>query len=81
MNKVIKSDQEFNAISPKPGDLYIDDDGDELYLLAIVDGGNKYAAISLTEGNRYCEPTNSPEDAVKKLIFYARDSIIHVDRK
>lgn len=75
MNVVDVSEE---AISAERGDLYKDpDSSNEVYIIAIIDP-NRFAAISLRNGNRFRNGTPTADEAAKGLVRIGRNKKITV---
>ena len=80
MPNTVKSNQ-ARTIVPEPlmGDIYQDTETKELYMLA-CSRTDEYAAISLTDGNRFSDTRSDKNAAVRGLVFFGRNVKITVQR-
>lgn len=77
MNEV-KLSSEPKIGSYLQGDLFIDPDDKEMFILSNL-GNGKWVAVSASIGNTMCGPQDSITEAVDGLTFYARNATITVE--
>lgn len=89
MNSITEEQRTVPEPSLKVGDILKSDYSGELFLLCKVGGGyindptatDKYVAVNLKSGNRWCEPSSTIEGVrgnSQGIRFYRRDAAIVV---